>query len=309
MAERVTVEHNGEMITLEVPDGTTDEEITSFLTGQSSTKQEATGGDVAKQALQAIAPSMITQGATGLGQLAGDVAAAAKPIMDVGRGVVQSYKANPAGMVADAVLLHGGVPPVFGGVKTAEGLYDTYKAAKEVGGNVSNMLSRLPESARDNFMKVVGQLKPDDAARLMEQGPKGLKSFELPSYVGPKGAEAFAQVQSQVPSTMQKVGSVAGPIARGAGKVLGPAGMAMNVYDAGQMARETELGSRLAQGQGQSAEQAFRNLNTKYANAMTPVEAQNVLASGSQRDIEAFGGQDRLKQLIRQKAAQRVLGQ
>jgi len=36
MAERVTVEHNGEMITLEVPDGTTDEEITSFLTGIST---------------------------------------------------------------------------------------------------------------------------------------------------------------------------------------------------------------------------------------------------------------------------------
>jgi len=171
------------------------------------------------------------------------------------------------------------------------------------------MLSRLPESARNDFYKVIGQLKPDDAARLMEGGAGKLKSFKLPDYIGPKGAETFAQIQSQIPSTMQKVGNVVGPIARGAGKVLGPAGMALNVYDAQQMATDTQLGPRLQQGQGQQAEAAFRNLNTKYGNAMTPIEAQNVLASGSQRDIAAFGGADKLKQLIRQKAAQRVLGQ
>jgi hypothetical protein len=40
MAERVTVEHNGELVTLEVPDGTSDEQIKSFLGGQSKPKQE-----------------------------------------------------------------------------------------------------------------------------------------------------------------------------------------------------------------------------------------------------------------------------
>ena len=268
----------------------------------------ASGGDVARQALSAIAPAGM-YGATGLPQLAQDVATAAKPLVDVGRNVVQGYAKNPLGAVADAVLLHGGMPPVYGGVKTAEGLYNTYKAAKEAGGNLNNMLSRLPEGARDNFMKVIGQLKPEDAAKLMEQGPKGLKSYELPSYVGPKGAETFSQLQSQIPSTMQKVGSVVGPLAKGAAKVLGPAGMALNVYDAGQMARETELGQRLQQGQGQNAEQAFRNMNTRYGSAMSPVEAQNVLASGSARDIQSFGGQDNLREIIRRKAAQRVLGQ
>jgi hypothetical protein len=100
-----------------------------------------------------------------------------------------------------------------------------------------------------------------------------------------------------------------GPLARGAAKVAGPAGLALGVYDAGQMARETELGSRLQQGQGQQAEQAFRKLSAQYGNAMSPQEAQNVLASGSQRDIAAFGGADKLRELMRQKAAQRVLGQ
>jgi hypothetical protein len=75
--------------------------------------------------------------------------------------------------------------------------------------------------------------------------------------------------------------------------------MAYNMYEAGQMARETELGSRLQQGQGQRAEQAFRNMNTQYGGPISPQEEQNVMANGSQRDIQA---------LIRRKAAQRVTG-
>ena len=75
--------------------------------------------------------------------------------------------------------------------------------------------------------------------------------------------------------------------------------MAMSLNDAGQMARETDLGSRLGQGQGQRAEQAFRNMNTQYGAPISPQEEQNVMASGSQRDIQA---------LIRKKAAERVLG-
>lgn len=302
-------EINGQQIEFEKEP--TEADIDEAAKALGSTAQ-ATAGNVTQQALQAVAPAAM-YGPTGLPQLAEDVATAAKPIMDVGRNVVQGYTKNPLGAVADAVLLHGGMPPVYGGAKTAEGLYNTYKAAKEVGSNLSNMLSALPETARQDFYKVVEQLKPADKTRLMElaekQGANALKSFELPDYIGPKAAQSFAQLQSQVPSTLQKIGSVAGPLARGAMKVAGPAGMAMNVYDAGQMARQTELGPRLAQGQGQSAEQAFRNLNTRYGGALTPEEAQTVMTSGSARDIQAFGGQDALREMIRRKAAQRVLGQ
>jgi hypothetical protein len=302
-------EINGQRVEFEKEPTEADIDEAAKSLGQKPEKQIE---DVAQQAAQALAPAAM-YGATGLPELAKTALTAAEPMLGVGKGVIQGYKNNPVGAVADAVLLHGGMPPVFGGVKTAEGLYNTYKTAKEVGSNFNNMLSALPETARQDFYKVVDQLKPADKTRLMElaekKGANALKSFQLPDYIGPKAAQTFGQLQSQVPSTMQKIGSVAGPIARGAGKVLGPAGMAMNVYDAQQMAEQTQLGQRLQQGQGQSAEAAFRNLNTKYGNAMTPVEAQNVLASGSQRDIAAFGGEDRLKQLIRQKAAQRVLGQ
>ena len=279
---------------------------------ESQPEKTATVGDVAQTAAQAIAPAGM-YGATGLPQLAQDVYSAAKPIVDVGKNVVQGYTKNPLGAVADAVLLHGGMPPVFGGAKTAEGLYNTYKAAKEAGSNLNNVLSALPETARQDFYKIIDQLRPADKAKLASlaetQGANALKSFQLPEYIGPKGAQTFGQLQSQIPGTMSKIGAVAGPIASGAMKVLGPVGMGMNLYDAGQMARETQLGSRLAQGQGQQAESAFRNMNTQYGQQLSPQEAQNVLASGSPRDIAAFGGRDRLNMAVRVQAAKRIIGQ
>ena len=39
--ERVTVEQNGELITLEVEDGTTDEQIQAFLSGGAGSAQTA----------------------------------------------------------------------------------------------------------------------------------------------------------------------------------------------------------------------------------------------------------------------------
>jgi hypothetical protein len=70
----------------------------------------------------------------------------------------------------------------------------------------------------------------------------------------------------------------------------------MNMYDASQMAHETQLGPRLAAGQGRNAQQAFRNMatNQQYG-GLTPSE---------QRVLE----QDRIDQAIRRKAAEKVLG-
>ena len=41
MTERVTVEQNGERFTLDVPDGTSDEQIQQFLTTQSQAQPQA----------------------------------------------------------------------------------------------------------------------------------------------------------------------------------------------------------------------------------------------------------------------------
>jgi hypothetical protein len=65
------------------------------------------------------------------------------------------------------------------------------------------------------------------------------------------------------------------------------------------MARETQLGERLAAGQGAAAQQSFRNMNVPYGSGfnqtITPDQARAVLASQSARDIQAFGGLDFLR--------------
>ena len=92
-------------------------------------------------------------------------------------------------------------------------------------------------------------------------------------------------------------------VIRGVGKLAGPVGLGMNAYDAAQYAQEAELGNRLAQGQGKTAEQNFRGLNTPINGPISPDQAQALLENGSPRDIEAAGGQARINELIRQKAA------
>jgi hypothetical protein len=104
---------------------------------------------------------------------------------------------------------------------------------------------------------------------------------------------------SKVMQTMGGAASAAAPVLNTAARVAGPAGLAYNVYEAGQMARDTQLGPRLAQGQGQQAEQAFRQMNVPYGagfnQTITPDQARAVLASQNSRDIQAFGGLDFLR--------------
>mgnify|MGYP003643562986 CR=1 FL=1 len=295
-------------------------------------EKTATAGDVVQQAAQSMAPAAM-YGATGLPELAKTAAAAAQPMLGVGKGVLQSYAKNPAGMVADAVLLHGGVPPLFGGVKTAEGLYNTYKGAKEGANIIGQELSQgaaattpvkgLPTT---ETIKPFGEMRTAAGAN-SELGMKlknlydtgggnnAVKSFlasaegQAAQAANPQFAQSAQKYLQAVPGIGTQAMKVLGPLAKGAMKVAGPAGMALNVYDAGQMARETELGSRLQQGQGQQAESAFRNMNTQYAGPISPEEAQNVLSSGSARDIKAFGGRDRLNLAVRMQAAKRIIGQ
>jgi hypothetical protein len=105
---------------------------------------------------------------------------------------------------------------------------------------------------------------------------------------------------SKVMQTMGQVAGAVAPALNTAARVVGPVGAAMNLYEAGQMARETQLGPRLVQGQGQRAEQAFRNIGSNYGeafrNTVSPQQARDILASGSMRDITAFGGAAFLRQ-------------
>ena len=305
----------------------------------------ASEGDVAKQAAQTIAPAGMLTGATGFDELGQVIKAGASPYMNASgealKKTAQIYKAMP--IVAPAIDVAGtalfGAPPIAMS-QQAMGAYEKYGAIKEGAKAVSQQLS---QGAPKELLNAAGELtvKPEtmktySAMQNTLRGADPTFSKAITDAYGLKtggggnnavrtlltSAEgqakmaanpAFAQAAQEylrtVPTYGQQAMKVVSPFIKGALKVAGPAATALNVYDAGQLARETELGSRLQQGQGQQAEAAFRNLNTKYGNAMTPQQAQNVMDSGSQRDIEAFGGSDKLKQLIRQKAAQRVIGQ
>jgi hypothetical protein len=165
---------------------------------------------------------------------------------------------------------------------------ETVKAYRDIRTTVKN----LDPAYYDALHEARLSGKETAVKQLLENAPEALKS-------NPNFAAQAQRFTSSLPTMSQQAMRVAAPIVKGALRVAGPVGMAMSLNDAGQMARETELGSRLQQGQGQRAEQAFRNMNTQYGGPISPQEEQNVMANGSQRDIQA---------LIRKKAAERVLG-
>jgi hypothetical protein len=225
-----------------------------------------------------------------------------------------------------------GFPPPYAATESVSSLYDKYKAAKQGVQEGSKILSAsgliespitgqmYPESvpAFRQMQKAAPEIA-DKLSKIYQSGGGNnavrawLASEEAAQYMNnPAFKQAAESYVGKVPSAMQQVGKVVGPLARGAGRVLGPVGMAMNINDAQQFAEQSQLGERLAQGQGAVAPNAFRNMNVPYGqgftNTMSPDQAQAVLESGNERDIIAFGGRDRLNELMRQKAAERVIG-
>lgn len=261
-------------------------------------------------------------------------------IMNVAKPIIQGAKdvySGPMGVVrgvADATMVAHGIPPLAGGYGAAENLAKRYDAAKGAVSEASKGLSQSPivtspttgaqyPATVPEYYKMQNALRstaPEIGAKLSDlYNNKGgsnavaawLKSEEAAPYMkNPAFREAAEGYMSKVPGVMSQVGKVAGPLLRGAAKVAGPAGVAMNLYDAGQMARQTQLGERLGQGQGQFAEQAFRAgpVQSYQGPQLQPQEAQNVLKSGSPRDIKYFGGPDQLSEMIRKKAAEKVMG-
>lgn len=243
----------------------------------------------------------------------------------------RTYAAAPYKAGADLIVGSMGLPPPYASTEGVKGLYNAYQGARESLDVLGNKLSRpdfapyqqggaFPEAVTEyrNLRAVAGKIDPafanqmkvaletggDRAVKqLLSNAPDTLKN--TPEFVAQ--ANKFT---AAMPSTMQQVGRVVGPALRGAARVAGPVGMGLNMYDAGQMARETDLGGRLAQGQGQRAEQAFRSgMGMTYQGPQLDAQqAQRVLQSGSARDIQYFGGADSLREQMRRKAAARVAG-
>ena len=263
-----------------------------------------------------VAPQFAVPGPTGINP--GAVKQAVSPFMEVGKGVIQGYKNNPVGGLADAVLMHGGMPPVFGTAKGFETIKDMYGAAKQTAANVGKGVSQsnlivspvtgkpYPESVPDfrSMQKAAPEIAPKLSELYKTGGNNGVNAW-LSSAEGqaalkanPELAAAAEQYAGKIPGRFAQIGKVIGPVARAVGKVAGPAGLALNAYDAAQYAQDSQLGQRLAQGQGRMAQQAFRQHNTTYGAPVTPDQEAAVLQNGSPRDIDA---------LIKRKAAQKAL--
>jgi hypothetical protein len=277
----------------------TDEELLKQL---QSGPVEPTGDNLAQTAVQTALPAMYTPGATGLGELAKDVTKAVAPVAaNAAKGAIAGYAKNPLGAVTDAVLLHGGMPPVYGTYKSIQGGWNAIQAAKQVATNLGEMFSQYAPGSVDQAVKWVNALKPEDTIKFYEAAQKDgldktLKNFKAPDYLSKEAATALNATKDAIPSTFSKIGRVVGPIARTLGKVAGPAGLAMNAYDAAEFAREADLGGRLARGEGKLAPQAYKGLLNQNVSGYTPTaqEARNILDSGDERTINIYGGRLKL---------------
>lgn len=255
----------------------------------------------------------------------------ATPLKQAIPKTIQTYAAAPYKAGVDVVVGSMGLPPPYASTEGAKSLYNVYKGAQESMDVLGNRLSRpdfapyqsggaFPEAVTEyrNLRAIAGKIDPAFAnemkvaletggdravKKLLANAPEALRA-------SPEFTAQASKFTSAMPTTMQQIGRVAGPALRGAARVAGPVGMGLNLYDAGSMARETELGSRLAQGQGGRAEQAFRAgpVQSYQGPQLDAQQAQNVLQSGSERDIKYFGGADSLREQMRKKAAARVTG-
>ena len=271
-----------------------------------------------KEAVQTALPAITPSGPTGMGQMVKDVGGAVSPYA---KGAVNAatagYKAHPLLTAAiDTVGLGTVGAPIATTYSSVMGAADQYDRLKSAGNQVGKVLSNTPGNPVNYF--AMGQAIPEAAPILKDLydnkgGPNAIKAWlqspEAAQYMkDPKFAAAAEQYAGKVPGMGAQAMKVAGPLLRGAAKVAGPVGLGMNMYDAGKYARESQLGTRLATGQGQQAEQAFRQRNTTYGAPVTPDQAAAVLENGSARDIQALGGQESLNMAIRLKAAKKVLG-
>lgn len=252
--------------------------------------------------------------ATGLGMLSNVPSASTmyqqgvKPFMNVVPAVAKSYVNQPVKAAVDLGAMAVGVPiPPIGTIEGAKGLSEGFKAGKQVAGNIMDALSKLPSNAEKMATPFVTGLNQIDQGRLLrainEQGlESAIKSFQIPNYFNPEQIASLKATQNAFPGTLTKVGRAAMPVLGMAGRVLGPAGLAYDVYEAGQhyVPPSGPVAPQMAQ-----ARRAMLNAPTPAP--LTPTEAQNLLSSGDTRTINIYGGPDKLNQIIRQEAARRII--
>lgn len=215
---------------------------------------------------------------TRLGQNAAQIV---QPYATAGTKVLGQYAANPFTKLApDLASVAAGFPPPYA---TSQAIGATQGAF--------NVAKKLPSAP------VVAPVDPLLQTQFGQEIARRTATAQAETLANRSVIQKIAM--SKVMQTMGSAASAAAPVLNTAARVAGPAGMAYNVYEAGQMAKQTQLGPRLAAGQGQQAEQAFRQMNVPYGSGFTQTitadQARAALASQNPRDIQALGGMEFLR--------------
>jgi hypothetical protein len=282
-----------------------------------TTKTEAEAQQITKAPEATPMPQFAVPGPTGFSASA--VGKTLSPVIEAVKNIPKNVYTAPGGGInmtalADAYATLHGVPAPIATAKTiyqhTPEMYQAAKDALSTGGKIASKFAEASDlnNAYHPMRQAVAEAAPGVEAKISEifrtgGGNQGVKTWLTTTEEGkqflsnPVTKPLVEKYLGAVPSTMTQVGKVVGPVLRGAGKVLGPAGLAMNAYDASQYAEAAKLGERLAGGQGQMAQQAYRHnaVSMPTPQQLQPTEAANLLASGDQRTIQIYGGQQHLQ--------------
>jgi len=233
----------------------------------------------------------------GIGQFARDVGTMAQPIGQFAKNYASKPGLAAIDLAAGTLL---GAPPKAT-VEGAQALGETYKNVRDYLGKTGKFVpptaTGITADELANAAKISRAIGPEGLAAGMKPGGA------FPPEVPPIGGPAAQQGSKFIETTFAKLASMAravAPVLNTVGRVAGPVGTAYNVYEASKFAHDAELGKKLAEGQGRVAPQAFRQYNTQYGAPVTRDQARAVLQSGSERDIYAFGGREKLQAIAAQ---------
>lgn len=200
-------------------------------------------------------------------------------------------------------------------VTSQETIADTTKSDLEISKDLLNTTkAQLLE------LKTIREaLAPSTPSELVEQrsapsatvpdsepvGLPGLPGIDLPRRTPkqpiPSGSN---KPKGKAPRGKVPTGSIGSKLGTGlkiGGGLLAGAGLVLGAYEASEFLSETKFGERMATGEGQKAEKAFRE---NVAPTIDPVragvtkeQAQAALENGSPRDIEKLGGREALMRI------------
>lgn len=236
---------------------------------------------------------------TGTGVNAGPALQTAGKIVGPAAGAVgnvaRTYMTNPVAALTDVTMSHLGLPPPVASTQLAPGINESYQQVKDWMSKSGQFAPKpAPTAEMANAAKINQAIGPEGLAAAMKPGAA------MPTQAPVVGGPAAAEGKNFIASITQKFAPMAravAPVLNTAGRVAGPAGLAYNAYEGAKFAQDAELGKRLAGGEGQLAQTAFRNMNPTYGAPISREQAIAVLQSGNPRDIAAFGGEQRLRQL------------